>query len=210
MLHHGDAPKLGREIVDMYDCGMVKLYNGDLNLDDVNGVGLWNISLKLSRWGRPVSTPIHSAWNYLGPSYEKTIDGGMLVLWFPAFELVRRAYDPLEMGPWVPRGVVLSGWGKAEVGYIYSKGGGSSLSRMLDTRDGRGVTSSMAMKYLVDMARGKVVDPYAHACAILPIWCRRSLISYIGWTESAPTYDGIVKKLAQVELPGIQLELPTT
>lgn len=139
-----------------------------------------------------------------------------LVLWMPADELYRTELNPLEIRGWRCGGVVVSGSDPLHVGYCYSKG--TSLvtwntKLILDERGKRGTSSSKAMKFVLDkLTSGPdnvVADPFTHESAVLPIWCRRLGHRYSGRTRSRITHKKVTKALAQVELPGIQLSLPT-
>jgi len=134
----------------------------------------------------------------------------------PADELYRTALDPLKIRGWRCGGVVVSGSDPLHVGYCYSKG--TSLvtwntKLILDERGKRGTSSSKTMKFILDkLTSGPdnvIADPFTHESATLPIWCRRLGRRYTGRVRSKIVCRKVMKALAQVELPGIQLSLPT-
>ena len=155
------------------------------------------------------SRQIRSAINYTAP-------GGHLVLWMPASELHRTPVDPVAMHPWITQGTLISGSYPVHIGYIYSAGNTGLVKwdtkLILDSRGKRGANSSLAMRFLLESLllapQSLVVDPYASKSAILPTWCRRMGISYRGYIASSKLYEEAEKRLAQVEIPGIQLDIP--
>jgi len=188
---------------------------------------LWNISPP--RWpGAPGSklTPKQLS-KFLMRAYDHSETGAHMVLWLPASELHQTEFNPLkDMGPWFPASNIVSGGRKGmHIGYVYSKGVSAIADWdsivLLDERNRRGSGSSHAMKFmleeLVDIAFNKAddglplcIDPFINRSGELVYWTRRMGIPYVGYTSSGKLFDDLKEKLAQVELPGIQVRLPAT
>ncbi len=189
-------------------------------------VSLWNISPP--RWpGSPGSILQPKDINgLLKRSFDYTQSGGHLVLWLPLRELHQTEVDLLgDTGGWMAQANIVSGDKSGmNIGYVYSKG--PSLldfdsKVLLDERGRRGPGSSHAMRFLLDdilesPRRGlqyetrRVVEPFMHKSSQMALWTRRRGIRYVGYTSSVKTFDAAKEKLAQVELPGIQMALPAT
>jgi hypothetical protein len=185
--------------------------------DDPKEVGLWNFAPIWPGRDKARLDEIQLA-RLIQEAYYRTTTGGHLILWMPATELHRTPFDPVEMClAWSRRATIISGSDPIHIGYVYSKGGPSrarwTTKLILDERGKRGPNSSHAVKFVLETLLpdgGFVVDPYAHKSGILPIWCRRLGISYRGHAASKASYQAISKGLAQVELPGIQIDVPLT
>jgi hypothetical protein len=202
-------------MVQVYEEKMTKLCLGGFDISSVNGVALWIISPDWSRWGRPGDASIAEEWGLTRNAYDRSITGGVMILWLPVSRVHEYPFHPDECDPWTCCGTIISGSDPLYIGYVYRKGKPLdwNLRVIRDSRGRRASSSSKTVKFMLEefVAEGqKVVEPYAHSRAILPIWCRMQAISYLGFTSSPQTYGRIVKELAQVELPGIQLALPST
>lgn len=188
-------------------------------------VSLWNISP--ARWpGSPGSILApKSLGKMISSAYDYTRSGGHLVVWMPSRELHRTEVDLLRgMGKWTVQATILSGSDKGmSIGYIYSKGPTPiefDSEMLLDECDKRGPSSSHAMRFLLDnLVTHKsglqyeeqiVVEPSISRSGQMALWSRRSEVKYIGYTTSETTFEVVKEKLAQVELPGIQVRLPAT
>lgn len=181
---------------------------------DVKRAGLWSVAPIWPGRARAKLTA-QQLEDFLVEAYHRSSDTAHLVLWMPAAELHRTPFDPLDQaGPWLPMATLLSGAGKMTVGYIYARSRSPiawDSKVVLDARGLRGPNSSKTVKLLLEALGnidGPIVDPYAHKSAVLPTWARRRGHQYAGYTASKASYQEISKALAQVELPGIQLELP--
>lgn len=184
-------------------------------------VSLWNISPR--RWpGSPgsildpkgLSRMIKRAYDYSDPN-------GHLVIWMPLRELHQTEVDLLgDMGGWTVQATILSGSKKGmNIGYIYAKGATpiDFDSEILLDEHRRGPGSSHAMRFLIDTLVNKagfesrtVVEPFIHRSGQMALWARRSGVKYVGYTTSEKAFMSVKEKLAQVELPGIQVRLPAT
>ena len=117
---------------------------------------------------------------------------------------------------WIPRSTIISGASnKVYIGILFS--------RHYDDEDKRvwnglrsiwspigGSRSSETCKVVLSRVcqpSGVVCDPYATS-HILATWARRLNIGYLGYTQYQGVRSKIEKELAQVDLPGIQEELP--
>lgn len=200
----------------MYEEKMTRLWLGKFDIDNLNDVGLWVVNPDWSRWGKPSAAGIYEEW-YFGPSaYDRSAPNAVMILWLPMASVHQYPFDPDECEPWVCCGTIVSGSDPLYIGYVYRKGDeplGWKCRVISDRRGKRASSSSNTVKFMLEefVKEGQtVVEPYAHRSAVLPTWCRRHAISYVGYTESRKVHGDIAKKLAQVELPGIQLALPST
>ncbi len=197
----------------------VKIHKLKFRFDkhDPRSVSLWNFAPIWPGRDKARLSEIQLA-RLIEEAYYRTANGGHLLLWMPASELHRTPFDPVDMClAWSPRATIISGSDPVHIGYLYSKGGPSrarwTTKLILDERGNRGPSSSKAVKFVLETLlpnEGSVVDPYAHKSGTLAIWCRRMGISYQGYTASKAGYQEISKRLAQVELPGIQTDIPLT
>lgn len=190
----------------------VSLFLRRFHISDVpsDNVMLWNVAPK---W--PPRKPMEFA-ETCEEMVSKSGPLAHLVLWMPCEHLHEPVFEPTTMmDPWLCQGTILSGSDPLHIGYVYSRSHsrvdwGSNL--ILDERKKRGPNSSRTVEFMLEklLAPGDtVVDPFAHGSAVLPIWSRRKGLRYIGYTSSAAKHKEIVKALAQIELPGIQMALPT-
>jgi len=207
----------------MYDEKLIILYERkfNFNIRELKNVSLWNFDPVWPR-SKSESGGVRLTGDKLvgqiSNAYYKSLDDGHLVLWMPAAELHRAVIDPANLEtPWKPQATILSGTSPIYVGYIFAKQKSYvdwATTFIPDERSKRGPSSSKSMKFLLEKLvpndRALVVDPYPDRSAVLPIWCRRMLISYVGYAGSKSVYQDMKKKLAQVELPGIQLSMPIT
>jgi len=193
-----------------------RLYRKSFSIEKlkVDNVSIWNLA---PVWPGRTKAKLtdDQLVTLLDDAYSRSADRAHLVLWMPASELHQSLFDPVNMsGPWVLAGTVFSGSDPMHIGFVYAR----SRSRVdwdtkliLDVKGRRGPSSSKTMKFLLERLgdiAGPIVDPFAHKSAVLPIWARRMGFRYVGYTASRKAYGDIVKALAQVELPGIQLEVP--
>ena len=197
-----------------YEDKGIKLVKGDFDFESISNVSLWNMApvwpgRKKSRLSvTDLSGIVEKCYNLSRPS-------AYMVLWIPASELHQTLFDPQECSPWLCQGTILSGSHPMHIGYVHTRGG-ASLSHptrlILDERGKRASSSSKAMKYLLEelLSYGQhlVADPFGHRSAVLPIWCRRLHHRYVGAVRSKASYIEMANRLAQEELPGIQLEIP--
>jgi len=155
--------------------------------------------------------------DFISQCHHNSTRNAHLVLWMPSSELHRTPFNPIDMvGFWLPKAVILSGTNPLQVGYVYAKSYSPvkwHTRLILDERKKRGMSSSSTVKFMLEEllpeGRGFVADPFAHESAKLPIWCRRMRLQYTGSVRSKKSYKEMVKLLAQQELPGIQLSIPT-
>lgn len=154
--------------------------------------------------------------DFISQCHHNSTRNAHLVLWMPSSELHRTPFNPIDMaGFWLPKAVIVSGSNPLQIGYVYAKGYSPvkwHTKLVLDDRKKRGMSSSKTVRLMLDElldTKGFVADPFAHDSACLPIWCRRLGLQYTGSVTSKKSYRSMVKLLAQVELPGIQLSMPT-
>lgn len=188
-------------------------------------VSLWNISPP--RWpGSPGSIlDPKLLGRMIKRAYDCTQGNGHLVIWMPHRELHQTEMNLLgDMGGWTVQATVLSGSKRGmNIGYIYSKGPTPidfDSKVLLDEDLRRGPSSSHAMKFLLDKLviprpglqyeTQRVVEPFINRSGQMALWSRRSGVKYMGYTTSETTFEAVKEKLAQVELPGIQVRLPAT
>lgn len=184
-------------------------------------VSLWNVSFP--RWpGSPKSKiGVDKARELLKKMYGRSQAISHMVLWMPAIELHRSELDPLEdLGSWLPMATIFSGSLKRlEIGFVYAKGRSTvNWDNIIipDDRGKCGSASSHAMKFIVERLQIKepyydmrrIVEPFVHADGQLALWSRRLGIRYVGYTSSKSNFKKVKGKLAQIELPGIQIALP--
>jgi len=188
-------------------------------------VSLWNISPP--RWpGSPgsIMNPDYLI-RMIKRAHDRTQANGHLVIWMPHRELHQTEVNLLgDMGGWTVQSTILSGSEKGmSIGYIYSKWPTPidfDSQILLDERGRRGPGSSHAMRFLLDKlvkSRGgmqyevqRVVEPFVHRSGQMALWSRREGIQYMGYMASETTFEAVKEKLAQVELPGIQIPLPAS
>lgn len=193
-----------------------KLYRARFSMDRLSEkqISIWNVApiwpgrSKTQMSERQLAALMEEAYN-------RSSDKAHLILWMPASELHQTPFDPLDMcGPWLPMATLLSGSDPLHIGYLYARSRSKvdwDTRLILDERGKRGPNSSKTVKFLLECLGdidGAIIDPFAHRSAVLPIWARRMGIRYVGYTASKKGYQMMVKALAQVELPGIQLEIP--
>ncbi len=199
-----------------YNNRQTKLYRARFSFDklDIPPASLWNLA---PIWpGRDRAKVTEDQLEALmSGAYSRSADRGYLVLWMPAIELHQTIFDPLDQcGPWCPMATILSGSNPLHIGYVYARSRSKvnwETKLIPDERGKRGPSSSKTVKFLLESLGnipGPIVDPFAHKSAVLPIWARRKGLHYVGYTASKKSYQDMIKALAQVELPGIQLELP--
>lgn len=178
-------------------------------------VKLWNVAPRWPGSAKAPCEPMELA-ELVREMYVASGPDTHLVLWMPAERLHNTLFEPADMaGNWRCDGTVISGSDPIHIGYAYSHtrskvDWGSKL--ILDERKKRGPSSTKAVKFILDKLTQPgdlVADAFAHASAVLPIWSRRSGLRYIGYTTSKAKHKTICKALAQIELPGIQMELPS-
>lgn len=195
----------------------VSLDRGTLELDKIlhTDVKLWHLA---PIWPGREKARINAGEleRLIKGVYELTRPQGLMVLWMPAAELHRTPFDPLDMvGNWTAMSTIISGSKPIRIGYVYSKEHNRTADwgckLILDTEGRQGPSSSLTMKWLLDtLVDGKdgcVVDPYAHRSVTLAQWCRRLNIPYHGFIRGKNGFEAAQKRLAQVELPGIQQQL---
>ncbi len=209
---------------EIYEDEAAKVYRKKFDIEDtdVSDVALWNLS---PVWPGKEKADLNE-WDLhvlIRAIHRRSSEYGHMVLWMPAASLHNSPFDPVSMcGPWTPVSTVISGSYPIHVGYVYSRAyAGYSASDktdrywgtklLLDEKGSRGASSSLAMKFLLKRLRigsGLIVEPFAHRSATLALWARRLGHEYVGYTASKKAYGEIAKRLAQAELPGIQLDLP--
>lgn len=195
------------------------LRKGDFDFEalsqDFSRVSLWNLA---PTWpGRDrAKLSEEDLYGLIQKCYEHSENNACLILWMPASELHQTVFDPKDCSPWFCKGCIFSGTHPMHIGFIHTRGRCSvnqPTKLMPDARGKRGSSSSKTMKYLlktfVPNGSGVVAEPFGHRSAQLPIWCRRLGHRYIGAVRSRSAYIEMTNRLAQEELPGIQLELPT-
>jgi len=199
-----------------------KLYRGRFKVENLTtaNVALWNVA---PIWPGTDRAKLRASdlQRLMELSYSWSMNGSHFVLWMPSNVLHESHFDPIGMcAPWSPVSTIISGSDPVHIGYVYLRSGclrapapgrywGSKM--ILAPRGERGSSSSVAMRFLLDrlpVKDGFIVEPFAHRSAALPIWSRRLGYEYIGYAGSKKRYGHMVKALAQVELPGIQLGLP--
>lgn len=182
---------------------------------------LWNVSFP--RWPGSSKSKIgvDKAKKMLKKMYGRSQATSHMVLWMPARELHRSDLDPLEdLDPWLPMATIFSGSLKRlEIGFVYAKGRSTvNWDNIIipDDRGKCGSASSHAMKFIVERLQikepyydmRKIVEPFAHADGQLALWSRLLGVHYVGYTSSKTNFKKVKGKLAQMNLPGIQIELP--
>jgi len=187
-------------------------------------VSLWNVSPP--RWpGTPDAKfrPEEMAL-LIQRMYDFSQERAHLVLWMPAYELHQTMLQPIDdLGMWCSQATIFSGSNKGmKIGYVFARGPTPIDWENIilpDTRQGS--RSSIAMRFLIQKLLGKqpdawvydtrrIVEPFMSGSAELALWARRSGIHYIGYTGSKKVFERVKEKLAQHELPGIQMRLPAT
>ncbi len=178
-------------------------------------VSLWNIS--------PPSWPGEDLDVLVHLSHKYSQSRAHLVIWVPDNELHHGYIRVEDISEWTPRATILSGDdSKMHIGRVYSKGEtvvDRAATVLLDERKKRGSDSSLAIKTILETLMppagrldmpGMVVEPFTHRSGELAVWTRRMGLYYLGYTGSKKTFSAVKEKLAQAELPGIQIELPAT
>ena len=203
-------------MVKVFKDKKTELHRARFSMDNLEAehVSIWNLAPVWPGRAKAKLTP-DDLTELLNEAYGRSADRAHLVLWMPASELHQTEFDPLgDCGPWLPMATVLSGSHPLHIGFVYSRSRSKvdwDTKLILDQKGARGPSSSKTMKFLLERLGdvvGPIVDPFAHKSAVLPIWARRMGYRYVGYTASKKAYGDIVKALAQVELPGIQLEVP--
>lgn len=200
----------------MYNERNTKLYRKRFSIEscDAEHVSIWNIAPVWPGRSKAKLSAKQLA-DLMDGAFSRSADHGHLVLWMPASELHQTPFDPLDMcGPWIPSATILSGSAPLHIGFVYSRSRSKAsweTKLILDERGKRGPSSSLTVKFMLENLGdvvGPIVDPFAHSSAILPKYARIQGFRYVGYTASKKAYREIANKLAQVELPGIQLEVP--
>jgi len=193
-----------------------ELYRSRFSMEKLSEkqVSFWNIAPVWPGRDKAKMTEKELA-DLLGNAYNRSADRAHLVLWMPASELHISLFDPMgDSGPWLLQATVFSGSHPLHIGFVYSRSRSKvdwETKLILDAKGRRGPSSPLAMKFLLERLGdtvGPIVDPFAHKSSVLPIWARRFSMRYVGYTASKKAYGQMVRALAQVELPGIQLEVP--
>ena len=187
---------------------------------------LWNIAPP--RWPESdgASLTTEDLQKLLLRTYKRSQNNAHLVLWMPDRELHQTLINPLEdLDPWTLQSTILSGSASGmHIGWVFSKGPSPvdwESKVLFDERRSRGAGSSAAMKFVLERILKKttgawtydsrrIVEPFIHRSGQMALWSRRVGVKYVGYTTSKRTYAGVKEKLAQVELPGIQVRLPAT
>jgi len=199
-----------------YNDRKTKLYRANFSMEKLKAehVSFWNVAPVWPGRGKAKLTEKDLS-ALLDEAYSRSADHAHMVLWMPASELHISLFDPMgDAGPWLLQATVLSGSHPLHIGFVYSRSRPKvdwDTKFILDTNGRRGPSSALTMKFLLSRLGdtvGTIVDPFAHKSAALPIWARRFGIRYVGYQASKRSYASMVKTLAQVELPGIQLEVP--
>lgn len=197
----------------------ILLRRGNFDFDrlkkDFVKVSLWNLS---PVWPGREKAKLneHELRGVVQNCYDHSENNACLVLWMPASELHQTVFDPQDCSPWFCKGCIFSGTHPMHIGFVHTRGHrpvDQTTKLIPDARGKRGSSSSKTMKYLLKNFApngfGVVGEPFGHRSAQLPIWCRRLGYRYIGAVRSKSAHIEMTKRLAQEELPGIQLELPT-
>lgn len=201
----------------MYREKKVELHRAKFSVGKLKvfSVSLWNIA---PVWpGRPKAKLTEQGLcDLVREAYARSSNNAHMILWMPASELHRSEFDPISMcDPWISQSTIFSGGNPLHIGFVYARSQSKvdwDTKLILDAKGRRGPSSPKTMRFALDKLgdiKGPVVDPFAHRSAVLPIWTRRKGIRYVGFTSSKKSYNSIVKALAQVELPGIQLTVLT-
>jgi hypothetical protein len=189
-------------------------------------VSLWNVSPP--RWPGEANARMkpEELAILLKRAYDHSQERAHLVLWIPGPELHQTMLSPLDdVDPWMSQGTIFSGDKTGmNIGFVYAKGPTSiywESKVLLDERGKRGAASSHAMRFILEHLlprvsnpwvydRHRIVDMFMHRSGQLPLWSRRCGFQYVGYTASKKTFAVVKEKLAQGELPGIQVPLPAT
>lgn len=176
---------------------------------------LWNIS--------PTTWPSDDLDVLIHQSHKYSQSRAHLVLWVPDSELHRGYIRVEDISDWTPCATILSGHSCGmSIGKVYSKGSvpiKQPSNILFDERQYRGSGSSITMKFILENLMfsyssadtpGLVVEPFTHRSGELAVWTHRMGMYYRGYTGSKKTFSAVKEKLAQVELPGIQISLPAT
>ncbi len=191
---------------------VIKLEHGSVDFSNLPvQITLWHFAPRWPDHPKALLTP-QKLSSQLKRAYMAAVPASHMVLWMPASYLHCTSFDPLSMAkPWHCFSTLISGAEKPTIGYVYSTnrspdGWGNEV--LFDAR-GRGPTSSLAVKFILERAHdgGVVVDPFANRSATLATWCRRLNIPYCGYIRGKKNHASATKVLEQVELPGIQTSL---
>ena len=165
---------------------VTKLERGSIDFANLPvQITLWHFAPRWPDHPKASLTP-QGLSSQLKKAYMAAVPASHMVLWMPASYLHCTSFDPISMAkPWRCFSTLISGAEKPTIGYVYSTnhaayGWGNEV--LFDAR-GRGPTSSLAMKFILERAHdgGAVVDPYANQSATLATWCRRWNIPYWGY-----------------------------
>lgn len=141
-------------------------------------------------------------------------DESYILIWLRPSWFGIKDFSWPQLTKWIPRASLVSGSGKnIQIGVM--------LSRHFSEKDkfvwnenktiwsiDSGSKSSETCKWILGrIADGVVVDPYAQSQHVAS-WCRRYNLGYRGYADNQEVRTNIEKELAQVEIPGIQEELP--
>lgn len=190
----------------------IKILKGGLDFEGDQKAHLWHFA---PRWPgtHPKAYTAQDLQAKIQRAYDLAYKGGHLILWMPSTQLHKTAFNPLSAAaPWKSIGTVISGASPISIGFIYARDPQSDrgCKLILDTQGHHGPSSSLTMRWLVEqfcVQGGPVCDPYAHRSAQLAQWCRRRGISYQGHIRGKANRESARKILAQIELPGIQIQL---
>ena len=189
-------------------------------------VSLWNVQPPHWPGTAKAKLDMHGLAKMVQRMYDRSQHSAHLVLWQPMSELHESMLHPLDdVGGWMAKATILSGDTRGmHIGWVYSKGATPvdwDSKVIIDQRGCRGAASSCTMKFLVERLLRKdtsvwvydvrrVVEPFMHKSAQLPLWTRRTGVHYVGYTSSKHTFVSVKEKLDQFEIPGIQQMLPAT
>lgn len=150
------------------------------------------------------SIPKSIRWELeLASVYSKNTAKAMV--WISPGDIYRSTFNFNSADGWgAPASIVLSGHGKlSAIGLLYSKvrvkSGWKSIA---DERPAS--ESSLTIKWIVDnllSPQSRVLDPFANENALLPTWCRRYCIHYVGYFNDEKKLEKARKVIDQVELP---------
>lgn len=185
------------------------------------GVDLWVLSPRF------IEAPFANGKNYaalVDGLAERSNPESTLVLWIHLRNFADEKFWNPSFDRWTRHGVIVSGSGdRTEVGFVFSNAPLRSARDIVNFRKKRwkhtviwseagGPQCSKTCRWIlkkisVDGATRTVCDPYAKHPA-LALWCRRMNMEYRGYSRYQGVRRRIEKELAQVDLPGIQEELP--
>jgi len=125
---------------------------------------------------------------------------GEMGFWYPSFD------------QWIRHGFIVSGSGDRTVmGVVFANSIENRWGTKVLWSPVGGIRSSQTCRWVLKKAfrktEGLVCDPYAKS-PDLAVWCRRFNLGYRGYTRNQAVRARIEKELAQMEIPGIQEELP--